>query len=450
MAGTGPNMSGRGSLLEYLVSVMESLCGRWLRAGEEVKATPTLLPAGRMRAQASKPDENWAGAQKLRVRGLRESKAGMPTAALTDEILMPGEGQVRALISWGGNPAVAFPDQARTERALRSLDLFVQIDPWYTQSAQLADYVLAPTLPLEVPSTTVFLDALSGRATGYGLSKSYAQYSPAVVPMPTGSDLLEEWRIFDGLLRRLGYPVRARPFGQGREQPTIDVPEGLSTDDLLELLCVNPRVSLSTVKAYPGGAAFPEGRAVVESAGADAEWLDIGHPTMMSSLSVELDRLSAIGGDFDEEFPFKLLCRRENYVYNTSHNHAITNRGRPYNPAFLHPFDLRSLGLQDGDVVNLVSGAGSILAVVMSDERLLMGTVSMAFGYGTVPGIPGAIETHGSSPSRLVSAEEFFDPFTGQPRMTNVPVRVDPAPDGRHDAHDPPPHGLRSGVGRDR
>jgi len=42
----------------------------------------------------------------------------MPTAALPDEILLPGEGQVRALISCAGNPAAAFPDQRKTVAAL--------------------------------------------------------------------------------------------------------------------------------------------------------------------------------------------------------------------------------------------------------------------------------------------------------------------------------------------
>ncbi|QYB00095.1 hypothetical protein I1A62_03075 (plasmid) [Rhodococcus sp. USK10] len=168
-------MAGEGTLVEYLVLVLETLCGRWLRAGETVAASPTLLPSYVPVAQAKSPDADWALPGEVRVRGLRKTKAGMPTATLPEEILTPGEGQVRALISWGGNPAVAFPDQRRTIEALESLELFVQIDPWYSASARLADYVIAPTMPLEAPSTTVFLDALAARGTGYGIGQAYAQ-----------------------------------------------------------------------------------------------------------------------------------------------------------------------------------------------------------------------------------------------------------------------------------
>ncbi|SNQ48456.1 hypothetical protein FRACA_250031 [Frankia canadensis] len=43
MAGTGPNMSGRGTLLEYLVLCLETLCGHWLRAGEVVRNPGVLV-----------------------------------------------------------------------------------------------------------------------------------------------------------------------------------------------------------------------------------------------------------------------------------------------------------------------------------------------------------------------------------------------------------------------
>jgi anaerobic selenocysteine-containing dehydrogenase len=84
----------------------------------------------------------------------------MPTAAISDEILMSGEGQIRALVCWGGNPAVAFPDQGKTERALASLELLVVIDPFLSATARLAHYVVAPKMPLETASVTTLLRAL--------------------------------------------------------------------------------------------------------------------------------------------------------------------------------------------------------------------------------------------------------------------------------------------------
>lgn len=57
---------------------------------------------------------------KLRVRGLEQWVAAMLAAALV-EILTPGEGQVHAVLMHTG----AMPHEARTYKALRSLDPFV-------------------------------------------------------------------------------------------------------------------------------------------------------------------------------------------------------------------------------------------------------------------------------------------------------------------------------------
>lgn len=49
----------------------------------------------------------------------------------------------------------------------------------------------------------------------------------------------------------------------------------------------------------------------------------------------------------------------------------------------------------------------------------------MAFGHGG-GGDRDAPRVAGSSPSRLVSADRYFDRYTGQPRMTALPVSLTP------------------------
>ncbi|WP_368680086.1 molybdopterin-dependent oxidoreductase (plasmid) [Rhodococcus opacus] len=369
MAGTGPNMAGEGTLVEYLVLALETLCGRWLRAGETVSASPTLLPSYVPVAQATSPDADWALPGTVRVRGLRKTRAGMPTATLPEEILTPGEGQVRALISWGGNPAVAFPDQRRTVEALESLELFVQIDPWYSASARVADYVIAPTMPLEAPSTTVFLDALAARGTGYGIGQSYAQYSPAVVERPEGSDVIEEWRFFHGLMKRLGYPVEVSPFGCPSSPPR-PIDSVSTTDELIDILTEGSAISLSEVKSHPDGMTRRTRLLQVQPGDAGVlDRLDIGNGPMLAQLTghagvVELPR---------SERPYRLLCRRHLHVYNSSCNIDRTHRGVPYNPAFLHPDDMTELGVSDGALVRISSDLSSITAVAMKDPALRTG-----------------------------------------------------------------------------
>ena len=82
-----------------------------------------MLPAYVPRAQPFPPFKAWGFGEKLRVHGLTDTAAGMPTAALADEILQPGEGQVRALICIGGNPMAAWPDQRKTQKAMEASGL---------------------------------------------------------------------------------------------------------------------------------------------------------------------------------------------------------------------------------------------------------------------------------------------------------------------------------------
>jgi hypothetical protein len=51
--------------------------------------------------------------------------------------------------------------------------------------------------------------------------------------------------------------------------------------------------------------------------------------------------------------------------------------------------------------------------------------VSMAFGYGTRSPETDDTRRRGSSPNRLVPVDVVFDPYTGQPRMSGLPVAIE-------------------------
>ena len=82
----------------------------------------------------------------------------MPTAILADEILMEGEGQIKALICVGGNPLLAWPGQEKSFKALKNLDLLVVLDYKVSATAELADYVIGSKLCLERDDLTVLTD----------------------------------------------------------------------------------------------------------------------------------------------------------------------------------------------------------------------------------------------------------------------------------------------------
>jgi len=200
-AGTGPNMAPRGNLTEYLLLALKTVCGHYKRAGERISNPGVFMPRPMAKAQPSAPTRGWGFGEKIRVRNLASTMAGLPTAALADEILLPGEGQVRALISVGGNPMAAWPDQRKTYEAMKALELNVTLDIKMSATAKVADYVIAPKLSLEVASITYPTESLTPYAMGY--PAPYGQYTPAIVEPPPGADLIEEWEFFYGLAERI-------------------------------------------------------------------------------------------------------------------------------------------------------------------------------------------------------------------------------------------------------
>ena len=418
--GTGPNMAPRGTLTEYLTLALNTLVGAWHRAGDKVTNPGVLLPSREWIAQAQpRPERVWGYGTRLRVRGLGESAAGMPTSALAEEILLEGEGQVRALFNLGGNPMRSFPDQQRTHAAMQALELGISCDMRMSLTAQFSHYVIPAKLTFEVPTTTLNFELLPD----YGLPSfpaPYAQYAPAIVELPEGSDLLEEWEMFYGLAQRMGLQLDI--FGQ-----PIDMVNKPTTDDLLELASTGSRIPLSEVKAVPGGGLFPG--EPVHVADRASDWphrLAIGDTEMMAELRAVAEEPVAMPEDGET---YRLVSRRMRDVYNSfGHTSEALLREYRVNPAFMNPADMAQLGLERGDEVIIANDYGEIRGIAEPDDALRPGVVSMAHGWGSFPGDPDEDPlVDGASTNRLVDATQSFDHRSGIPVMSAIPVRLQPA-----------------------
>jgi anaerobic selenocysteine-containing dehydrogenase len=419
--GTGPNMAARGTLTEYLTLVLNTLVGSWRRAGDLVANPGVLAPPIDWRAQALKRPEKASGyGTRLRVRGLGESAAGLPTSALAEEILLEGEGQVRALFNLGGNPMASWPDQKRTHAAMQTLELSVTCDRKMSVTARFSHYVIPPKLTFEVPNTTRNHEMLPA----YGLPSfpgPYAQYAPAIVAPPEGADVVEEWELFYGLAQRMG--LQLDMLGQ-----PVDMVNKPTTDDLLELASVGSRIPLSEVKAKPGGRLFlREELYVAPKAEGWGHRLDVGNAEMIDELTAVAAEplLSHLGFEADEPFPFRLVSRRMRDVYNSCGQEVeVLLASYRYNPAFMNPQDMEELGISDGDVVTISNEYATIRGIARAEEALRPGVVSMAHGWGGAPGDNEDPAVDGACTSRLVDATRWFDPRSGIPVMSALPVRV--------------------------
>lgn len=420
-AGTGPNMAPRGTLTEYLVLAINTLCGRWMREGEPVPNPFALLPERRGRAQAEPRPPAFGYGTRLRVRDLGDNAGGLSAAALADEILLGGEGQVKALFSVGGNPLVAWPDQLKTWDAMKALELNVSLDIKMSATAKSAHYVLPPKLGLEAPAISQPNEGIwfYGASTGY--PEPYAMYQPALIEPPAGSDLLEEWQVFYGLAQRLGLVLvlGGKP---------LDMQRAPTTDELFEILCSGSRIPLAEVKRYPHGHIFADPSiTVLPKESGWTERLDIGSAVMLEELrEVRAEPLTGHAGYRPEaQFTHRLVSRRLNDVYNSSGRDIprLVRNGR-YNPAYMNPADLAALGLHAGDVVEISSAHARILGVVEEAEDVRPGVVSMAHAFGDAPTEDRKVFSIGSNTGRLTSVEADYDRRTGMPMMSAIPVNL--------------------------
>ncbi|MHB8465876.1 MAG: molybdopterin-containing oxidoreductase family protein [Acidimicrobiales bacterium] len=435
--GTGISMTSCTSVASYLLLCLMSVRGWWAREGDRLERPNVLMPPNHAKAQARRPYRALGFGHKMRVRGLEQTNGGLPTAVLAEEILLPGEGQIRALLNIGGSPMMAWPDQRRTREALESLELFVTTDVEYSPTARMADYIVATKMTLETPGMTQVTELIKYFHPGYGFRAPYAQYTPAVVDPPAGADLIEDWQLYYRVAQRLGLSLNVvnifGRMGAHLEAPIQVVPLDMehepSTDDLYEIMCRGSHVPLEEVKRHPHGRVFEE--LLDQRVGpADPDCddrVDVGNADMLAELREIRER--AATADEDRERPFLFVPRRENRVINsTGRTLPGLMRGRRYNPAFMHPDDLTRVGVAPGDLVEIRSQYDAITSVAEADADLRPGVVSMSHGFGGNPGDDEDPRIDGGNTNRLLRADVEYDRYTGIPRMGALPVAVVPAP----------------------
>jgi anaerobic selenocysteine-containing dehydrogenase len=434
--GTGISMTSCTSVVSYLLLCLMSVRGWWAREGDRIERPNVLMPPNHAKAQARRPYRALGFGHKMRVRGLEQTNGGLPTAALADEILLPGEGQIRALFNIGGSPMMAWPDQRKTREALESLELFVTTDVEYSATARMADYVVATKMTFETPSMTQVTEVIKYFHPGYGFRAPYAQYTPALIESPAGSDLIEDWQLYYRVAQRLGLALNVvnvfGRMGAHLEAPIQVVPLDMerepTTDDLYEIMCRGSHISLDEVKRHSHGHVFEEllEQRVGPSDSDCEDRLDVGNADMLTELG-EI-RHGAHTAEVNDDRPFLFVPRRENRVINTT-GRTLPGlmRGRYYNPAFMHPDDLAHLGIAVGDLVEIRSEYDAITGVAAADTDLRRGVVSMSHNFGANPGEDEDPRIDGANTNRLLRTDVEYDRYTGQPRMGALPVAVIPA-----------------------
>jgi anaerobic selenocysteine-containing dehydrogenase len=419
-----------GTITQWLVDVLNVLTGNFDRPGG-VLYTRTAA-AEIFRTGVAYEQGRWHS----RVRGLPETMGEFPVATLADEIETPGEGQVRAVITVAGNPALSAPNGPRLTEALRQLDFMVCVDPYLNETTRHADVILPPPRILQTPHYDFLEQSITVR--------NYTRFSPAILP-------LEEGRLSEAeILAHLVLIVS----GAGPETPPAALDEQIigSLLGAATQLPFSPLVGQdpAAVRAQLEGDSAPEvmldlllrfgpydlslAKLRENPSGLDLGALQPRLPELLCTASGRLElapppivadvaRLTARVAEAPPEF---VLIGRRNLRSNNSwlHNVPQLNGGSNRCTLQVNPADVERLAL--GAEAVLTSAAGKLIVPVEPVDTIMPGVVSLPHGWGHAGTRQRvAAETPGVNANTLTD-DAVIDELSGNAVFNGVPVTVTP------------------------
>ena len=342
-----------GSLCQWLMQLINLFTGNLDREGGSLPNEPAIPITGPGTSPGHR--DRW----RSRVRGLPEFAGELPVAALAEEILMPGEGQVRALLTCAGNPVLSTPDGRTLERALEQLDFYVAIDIYINESTRHADLILPPASPLTQHHYDVFFNAFAVRRV--------ARLS---VPMAErAADERGDWEIVNGLAR--AYATAANKPWRDLPPPRALIAAGLQRGD--------SGLDLAALENAPHGIDLgPLRPSLLKRLETVSGKIECAPPLLLA----ELARLLATTHD-DAPQALRLIGRRDARSNNSwMHNAPRLIKGKPRHQLLMHPQDASARGLADGARVRVRSAIGELQTELRHDPDLMPGVVCLPHGFG--------------------------------------------------------------------
>ncbi len=434
-----------GTLTTWLIDVIAILTGNLDEPGGSMfphSAVERVRPNRKGRPYR-------VGRWSSRVNGNPEVQGELPVGDLPDEILEPGDGQLKMMFTVAGNPVLSCPDGDRMDEAFASLEAMVSVDIYLNETTRHADVILPPGSPLEKDHFDIGFYNLSIR--------NVANFSPVVfeTDQPGEDDIIARLSmivagmgesdpnvVHDQLVRQiLGNDVRA-------EGSPV---EGRNEDQLAAMITGESgaeRVLDALIRTGPYGDGFganPDGLSV-EKLRTNPHGIDLGPlgPRLPAALDTEEKRIDLWAGPFLDELArlearavewaaddrLRLIGRRHLRSNNSwMHNVNVLVKGKPRCTLQVNPADATGLGLIDGGRAAIRSRVGELTVDVEVTDVMMPGVVSLPHGWGH--GRSGARMTVAAANagvnSNVLTDPVALDPVSGTSVLNGIPVEVAPA-----------------------
>jgi len=412
-----------GSLVNWLSNLFNILTGNLDSPGGLMFTTPAIDLVGKR-----KPKKKKFARYHSRVSGYPETIGEIPVVALAEEILTPGEGQIKAMITAAGNPLLSTPNNKLLTEAYQQLEFKVSIDFYINETSKHSNIILPPPTPLERPHYDLVFNHLAVR--------NYAKYSEALFERKKGS--LSEAEIY----RRLIQLTAAKGLvAQSKTWFKLQIMKWLGTKGIInkglkrgpygkeqaesfknlniKSLMEHPNgLDLGPLKAcFPAKILTPNGKIQL----APQEYIED-----LNRLNSNFVKLFQTTADVSEQ-PFLLIGRRDPRTCNSwMHNSYRLVKGKPGCIAHMNQKDAQSIGILSGELVIIRSRVGEIRIPIEVTETIMPGVISVPHGWGhglddTKMSIANA---HTGVSVNLLTDEKFVDKLTGNAALNGVPVSV--------------------------
>ncbi len=418
----GVSTQVHGVICQWAIQVINLLTGNVDRVGGALLTHPAmdLIKLG----LAGKGHHNlWQS----RVRGLPESGGELPVSTLAEEMLTPGPGQVRALVTTCGNPVLSTPNGQQMDRALSGLDFMVCIDFYLNETTRHAHVILPPTCMVEHDHYDLIFLTFAVR--------NVAKYVPPIVA--PGAHAKHDWQIYAELAHRYAQRVwsmeRATLAQRLKAMLTRGILGKLSPKRILQIgLSRSPgSLRLKHLLAAPSGVDLgPLKPGLRQTLQHKKRRLPLLPAPIAQALPELLNQVQAHAST--EALPtasshLKLIGRRDVRSNNSwMHNSERLVSGKARCVLWMHPQDAQVRGLSDGQSVDVTSRVGHISVLLHLTDDIRPGVVSLPHGWGH--GRSGVqlrvAQAHAGASINDLSDELRIDRISGNAAFSAQPVQV--------------------------
>lgn len=396
----GTTLQSFGTLNQWLVQLINLLTGNLDRVGGALPTTPVFPMTG----PGTRPGQY--AKTKSRVSGLPSFSGELPSAAMAEEILTPGEGQIRGMVMVCGNPVLSTPNGRQLDRAFESLEFMVAVDIFINETTRHADLILPPASSLKHTHYDNVFNAFAVR--------NVARINP---PLWRREDHERcDWEILGELGRAIATRLNREP-----------VP-ARSTESIVEaVLAKSGTLNATELAGHPHG-------------------IDLGplRPSLYDRLETP-DRKIACAPEpvladiarFNREVldakraPITLIGRRHVRSNNSwmHFSHRLV-KGKPRHHLLMHPADMAARRIADGATVEVQSRTGTIRIEVQASDTLMPGVASLPHGWGHDRSGTRLGEAHANPGASFndVADDKRVDAVSGNAALNGTPVDIVPVP----------------------